>query len=190
MPLLPLFDAAQALGVSPATLRKRLKAGTAQGERRQTRSGFAWWVEVDNVPAPEGTQVGAQPGRDIAEMATQVGDQVGDQQVPTDYLALQEAVSRLEAHNADLRDTNAHLTDELTARRREVQELHVLLGRMQASLPAPAPTPAGRADDASVEWKLEPAGPAEPDTEHAPSAGESTGRRGWWTRLVTWMGGA
>jgi hypothetical protein len=112
---------------------------------------------------------------------------VDDQRVPTDYLALQEAVSRLEAHNTDLRDTNAHLTDELASRRREVQELHVLLGRMQASLPPPAP-PGQADDDTPVEWKLEPT----PDTEHARPEGpalSAPSERSWWRRLLLRVAG-
>ena len=51
-------------------------------------------------------------------------------------------MTRLEAHNTDLRAQVETLTGELAARRREVTELHTLVGMVSRALPAPATPPA------------------------------------------------
>lgn len=45
--LLPVAEAAQALGISVSALRRGLKSGRYHGERQSTPQGFVWLVEVD-----------------------------------------------------------------------------------------------------------------------------------------------
>jgi hypothetical protein len=184
MPLLPLYDAAQALGVSPATLRKRLKAGTAQGERRPTRSGFAWWVEVAEVAEaaggegmPPGARVGNQEGAQGVATATQVdthkGTQAAAHGVTTGHppaaetAALREAVTRLEAHNVDLRE---RVNDQA----REIAELHRLLANQQQLL-----LMAPKAEPQSVEAVTN----GHAQTQNG-AASEWPERRRWWQRVL------
>lgn len=109
---LPVNDAAIALGVSVATLKRRLKAGTVPGRQEKSPSGFRWYVEV---PGDEGTgQEGAK-----SEHADDARDQV--------IIVLQQQVQELWA--------------EVGARREEVRELHVLLQRAQSQIPIPAAAP-------------------------------------------------
>jgi hypothetical protein len=111
----PLPEAAVRLGVSQASLRRRVRNGVAQAERRPHAGGFAWWVACDEPAATPGQPTGS-PG--VAPQEGLTG----------------EAVRRLEAHVADLRD-------QLKAREREVAELHVTMNRLLLALPAPAPSP-------------------------------------------------
>lgn len=64
-------EAAERLGVSQDTIRRRLKMGELTGEREKTRQGFIWRVELpselDLQPTPEKQ---AAPSRDgIVELA-------------------------------------------------------------------------------------------------------------------------
>jgi hypothetical protein len=98
--LLPLAAASLELGVPAATLRKRVKAGTVRGERRQTPQGFLWYVEVADEPAasnghvsgsvngrtgaiPSGTQTDTHlVDRADDQPVDQMDDQMGDQPGP------------------------------------------------------------------------------------------------------------
>src|SRR3954452_395253 len=62
--LLPIYDAARAMGISPVTLRKRLKAGTARGEQQKTQQGYQWLLYVEDThppPAPDTGPPGPLP---------------------------------------------------------------------------------------------------------------------------------
>jgi hypothetical protein len=157
----PLPEAAVRLGVSQASLRRRVRNGVAQAERRPHAGGFAWWVACDEPAATPGQPTGS-PG--VAPQEGLTG----------------EAVRRLEAHVADLRD-------QLKAREREVAELHVTMNRLLLALPAPAGVVAtstngiahGLAASANAEQ-----GAGAPDGEpDAASANAEPAGRSWWQRL-------
>ena len=108
--------AALRLGVSELTIRRRLHTGLLVGHQEPTPQGFVWWVELtDDEPEPS-------TGFSHTEEAT------------SEVLALRELVATLQAQ---VRTQG----EELEARRREVQELHVLLQQTQAALPSGQPRP-------------------------------------------------
>ncbi len=102
-------EAATRLGVSEDTIRRRLRKGELDGHQEKTAQGFRWKVDLNT----NGTDAVGHKGhhRDQANAM------------------LEELVAMLHAQV----QTQA---EELIARRREVQELHVLLQSAQA-LPAP-----------------------------------------------------
>jgi len=108
-----ITEAAHLLGVSSATVKRRLKAGELNGRKASRPQGFLWLVEVDrdhsSTPSTTGSRNhdsnGNSTGAELASLVTMLQAQVTSQ------------------------------AEELDARRREVQELHVLL--QQAALPPP-----------------------------------------------------
>jgi len=112
-------EAARRLGVSVATIRRRLHSGELRGFQEPTSQGFKWLVEV-----PELTTVGT-PNKSHTQT-----DSAG---APD----LNDGVSSTNGEVAALKETIVILREELEARRREVQELHVLLQHAQSALPAP-----------------------------------------------------
>ncbi len=124
MALVPVSEAADLLGVSTQTVKRRLKNGNLQGEQQSTPQGYIWLVDIpeDDVATPN-----------------RIGDTSID--IPPDIL---KEVERLEGIVAilekelDQRDHQIEIKDnQIEARGREVQELHVLLQQAQAALPAP-----------------------------------------------------
>ncbi len=123
MALATIAEASQQLGVSVHTLKRRLKRGEVQGQKRPTPQGFVWMVEVpdDASRADKGTPnytdgvPGAPP------------DGIPDG-VAREFRRMEELVAVLQGQVLSQ-------GEELDARRREVQELHVLLQQTQAALP-------------------------------------------------------
>ena len=120
-----IAEAAHKLGISQDTIRKRLRAGELAGEQVRAPGGFRWLVEL-----PEDVRGPATP-----EHADETAGEAA---------GLQGIVATLQAQNQSLQDHLATLQaqvqsqgEEMEARRREVQELHVLLQQAQAALPAP-----------------------------------------------------
>jgi len=120
-----IAEAAHRLGISQDTIRKRLRVGELAGERVKASGGFRWLVEL-----PEDVRESGTP----EYLDENTGEASG----------LQGIVATLHAQNQSLQDhlatLQAHVQsqgEELEARRREVQELHVLLQQAQAALPAP-----------------------------------------------------
>ena len=46
-----ITQAAERIGVSPDTIRRRLKRGELKGRQERTAQGFVWQIEVPGVPA-------------------------------------------------------------------------------------------------------------------------------------------
>jgi len=110
-----ITEAAQLLGISSATIKRRLKAGELNGRQASRPQGFLWMVEIDqdhsSTPPTTGSRNG---GSNSNSTGTELGSLVA---------VLQAQV--------------ASQAEELDARRREVQELHVLLQTAQTALPSP-----------------------------------------------------
>jgi hypothetical protein len=125
-------QAAQALDLSVVTIRRRLKRGELRGQKVATPAGFEWRVLVPSALVDAAEDKGAGQG---AAQDTPHQDNRG---------ADQRLIEALQVQLAELRS-------ELDARRREVQELHVLLARWQPALPPPLAgeaIPAEQADEA------------------------------------------
>lgn len=68
----PLKDAADRLGISVDTVRRRMRAGELVAEKRPTKQGFAWYVELpaDAPPAPVTADAGT--AAEVAMLRAQV----------------------------------------------------------------------------------------------------------------------
>jgi hypothetical protein len=119
-------EAARRLGVSVATIRRRLHSGELQGSQEPTSQGFKWLVEVSEL-ATAGTASKSNSQTDSKGVSDSVSDLGGGM----------SSVSTANGEVGALKETIAILREELEARRREVQELHVLLQHAQAALSAP-----------------------------------------------------
>ncbi len=119
----PIREAAARLGVSPDTIRRRLKSGELAGHREQTPQGFTWLVEVPFTIEPP-------PRPDVPLEAPQAPPAAAPDQEQTTAPAAE--VRRLE----QLVDV---LQAELEARRREVEQLHIVLSQQARALALPAP---------------------------------------------------
>jgi predicted ArsR family transcriptional regulator len=94
-------EAAQTLGISVATVRRKLHTGVLKGTQEDPPTG-RWWVELPDEGAFH----------------------ENDSEPYTDDCA-------------DLRETVAILREELEAKNKQIEQLHVLLQQAQAALPAP-----------------------------------------------------
>jgi hypothetical protein len=123
MALVTLAEAAHHLGVSVDTVRRRLQKGELKGQQQARPQGFTWLIDIPEETEPSSSIAGSQAD---AEVNSEVS-----------LAACQAEISRLESMVATLQDRVNAQQEELEARRREVQELHVLLQQAQAALPAP-----------------------------------------------------
>jgi hypothetical protein len=127
-----IATAAERLGISQDTVRRRIHRGELRAQQAPTPQGFVWQVELgesgpdappvapDPPPAahePEPPPTPAQPVEDASAGP------------PAEVRRLEQLVDVLQE---ELRRRN----DELAARTREIGELHVLLQQVQRALPA------------------------------------------------------
>jgi excisionase family DNA binding protein len=166
-----LQEAATRLGVGITTARRWVRSGRLRAIREETPQGHTWRVLLPPGAAAEAGAGPAPPPLDAADSPAVRG------------------VVRLEAHVADLRATVVDLReqlgrkdDELVSRRREVQELHVLLGRAQ--LPRPVDMASG--SDSVMDSGETPEGTPGTDSD---GAGAESGVQPraplpWWRRLL------
>ena len=113
MQILTIREAADRLGISENTVRRRLRTGVLRGYQDDPPYG-KWLVEL--------------PDEDIE--AVQGAAPAGDGLTAALVEALRESLRRQD-------EALEALGVELESRRREVQELHVLLQQAQAALPSP-----------------------------------------------------
>ena len=90
---------------------------------------FTWWVELtdDLVSAAQVTQEGHSP----------IHEQNGERPTASDVVDVKALLDSQVSLIATLKAQVQAQQEELESRRREVQELHVLLQQAQAALPAP-----------------------------------------------------
>jgi hypothetical protein len=116
MELVTVPEAARRLGVTEDTVKRRLRKGELQGERKERPQGYTWMVELpDEESETDSTVTGT--------VSSLGDDTVGHQVSNGEVRRLEEMVSMLQ--------------HQLEVREREVQELHVLLQQAQTALAAP-----------------------------------------------------
>lgn len=129
-----IAEAAEALGVSRDTIRRRLKSGDLTGEQRSTAQGFTWYVDL---PAPDETPAATQNGTN-ASAATEGG--VSDAIELARLQARIDGLERLVEEVKQDRDAWRGAFTSLDERRdKELAELREALMQAQAitmSLPA------------------------------------------------------
>jgi chromosome segregation ATPase len=116
MELVTVPEAARRLGITEDTVKRRLRKGELQGERKARPQGYIWMVELSEEEVdPDSTVTGTTSSH---------GEDSENHQVSNgEVRRLEEMVSMLQ--------------HQLEVREREVQQLHVLLQQAQAALPAP-----------------------------------------------------
>ena len=113
MAMVSIAEAAHRLGISQDTVRKRLRLGELTGEQAKAPGGFRWLVELPGENAePQGQ------------------GETHQEQTTSEAPYVRELISSLKAQIQTQQE-------ELEARRREVEQLHVLLQQAQAALPEP-----------------------------------------------------
>jgi hypothetical protein len=110
-------DAAQRLGVTEVTIRRRIRDGHLHAHQQPRPQGFTWVVELPEEEGQPSSPSGQANDEDETEGLNRED-------------ALQGIIKRQD-------ETIEHLRYELEARGREIQELHVLLQQAQAALPTP-----------------------------------------------------
>ena len=103
MAAVTIQEAARHLGVSQDTIRRRIRKEELQARQTPTPQGFRWVVELEDLEEDRTGGAQVEDGQDVRELVDALRSQLQSQ------------------------------GEELVARRREVQELHVLL--QQKALP-------------------------------------------------------
>jgi uncharacterized protein YlxW (UPF0749 family) len=125
MVLVPVIEAARFLGVSEETIKRRIRRGELNGQQQPRPQGYVWMVDIP-VDIPKEVLA-----------STSQHDTTTTHDDDTDHNTSSGEIRRLEEMVELLRQQLSAYQEEVESRRREVQELHVLLQQAQAALPAP-----------------------------------------------------
>jgi hypothetical protein len=120
MVLVPVIEAARSLGVSEETIKRRIRRGELNGQQQPRPQGYVWMVDIPEEVLASTSQHDTTTHDDDTDHNTSSGE-----------------IRRLEEMVQLLRQQLSVYQEEVESRRREVQELHVLLQQAQAALPAP-----------------------------------------------------
>jgi excisionase family DNA binding protein len=117
MELVSLPEAAQRLGVSVDTVKRRLRRGEMKGQRVPRPQGYTWLIELqDNQPD---------------SMADSTASSTAELDAATiEVLNLREMLVMAQSQIATQQE-------ELASKNKQIEQLHVLLQQAQAALPAP-----------------------------------------------------
>ena len=107
MPKLTIKEAAQRLRVSELTIRRRLAKGLITGVQEPTPQGYVWMVDLS------------------------------DDEAEGDHRVTQEIISRMDDTIAILSDQVKVQQEELTAKNKQIEQLHILLQQARVALPVP-----------------------------------------------------
>jgi hypothetical protein len=107
MAKITIKEAAKRLRVSELTIRRRLAKGLITGVQEPTPQGYVWMVDLS------------------------------DDEVECDHGVTQEIISRMDDTIAILGDQVKVQQEELAAKNKQIEQLHVLLQQAQAALPEP-----------------------------------------------------
>jgi hypothetical protein len=124
MELVSLAEAAQRLGVSVDTIKRRLRKGELKGRQDPRPQGYTWLIEMpdssaDGLACPAGSQADTLASS-LADLEAATVEIVNLREM------LAMAQGQLAAQQAELKAKNQQIT-----------ELHVLLQQAQKALPAP-----------------------------------------------------
>ena len=127
---LTMVEAAHRLGVSVDTVKRRIQKGELKGHQQPRPQGFVWLVEMPE----EFNQPSSNPADTPVDTTVSTGE----------LRRLEEMVqflkTELAARDAQVeswkQEAEAH-REQLQAKDRQIEQLHVLLQQAQAALPAP-----------------------------------------------------
>lgn len=117
-----IAEAAQLLGISSATVKRRLKAGELNGRQASRPQGFLWMVEVD---------------QDHNSTPPTTGSRDHDSNGNSTGAELASLVTVLQAQVTSQADQVKTLTQQLTVKDNMIAELLIVTRQAQAMLPAP-----------------------------------------------------
>jgi hypothetical protein len=126
MEFVTMAEAAQRMGVSVATVKRRVRRGELKGQREPRPQGFTWMVEMPEVQEQFKTRT--MTG---TRTPTSTGTTDGSS---TEVRRLEEMVSLLQS---ELEATRKESRQQLDIKDQQIQQLHILLQQAQAALPAP-----------------------------------------------------
>ena len=121
--LVSISEAAKLLDVAEITIRRRLRSGEINGQKRSTPQGFVWMVEVCDETIQQKVEHRERDGR----------------RPPNSEGAPEEPLLRelVEFLKDELKTRELSWKEQLEAQNQQIKELHVLLQQAQAALPAP-----------------------------------------------------
>ena len=166
----PIREAAMMLGVSPDTIKRRIKGGEIPARKEPRPQGYVWLVQLESTPA-------------LAPVAPLHAWLPAPAPAPTldaasDAVALAVARAQVEELRALVRTRS----EELDARRRETQELLVLLQRSQVEQASPQQ----QEGNACLARQAGTMGPAQEASPHPPVdlPMQTPMRLPWWRRVL------
>jgi excisionase family DNA binding protein len=127
MELVTMTEAAQRLGVSTDTIKRRLRRGELKGRKRPRPQGFTWLIELEaEVENGNGTRAATHAHTDAStDASTGASDHLED------FIASLQ--SQVAAQQAQL----VAKDHQIETKDRQIEQLHVLLQQAQAALPVP-----------------------------------------------------
>ena len=123
MELVTMTEAAQRLGVSTDTIKRRLRRGELKGRKRPRPQGFTWLIELEaEVENGNSTRAATHAHTDASTGAP-------------DHL--EDFIASLQSQVAAQLAQLVAKDHQIETKDREIEQLHVLLQQAQAALPAP-----------------------------------------------------
>jgi excisionase family DNA binding protein len=117
MELVALPEAAQRLGVSVDTVKRKLRRGELRGQRVPRPQGYTWLIEL--------------PDSQMDSMADCTASSMAELDSATiEVLNLREMLAMAQSQIANQKE-------ELVSKNKQIEQLHVLLQQAQAALPTP-----------------------------------------------------
>ena len=167
---LPVDAAARHLGLSPQTVKRRLKRGTLRGEQEPTPTGFRWYVVVDTpgIPDTPADTPGDVPGTPAGVSAGTSGDTPDTPQTALQATRAQEMAEYTERLLAPWRAIVQQQAEEIGA-------LSERTATLQARVEAQAPR--------ITELEAPPTNGQAAGHGDAPAGGGGGAGRSWWRRL-------
>jgi DNA-binding transcriptional MerR regulator len=127
--MLTMVEAAHQLGVSVDTVKRRIQKGELRGHQQPRPQGFVWLVEMPD----ESNQPGSNPADTPVDTAVSMGELRRLEEMVQFLKA--ELVARDAQTESWKQEAEAH-REQLQAKDRQIEQLHVLLQQAQAALPA------------------------------------------------------
>jgi excisionase family DNA binding protein len=117
MELVALPEAAQRLGVSVDTVKRKLRRGELRGQHVPRPQGYTWLIEL--------------PDSQMDSMADCTESSMAELDSATiEVLNLREMLAMAQSQIANQKE-------ELVSKNKQIEQLHILLQQAQAALPAP-----------------------------------------------------
>jgi hypothetical protein len=126
MELVSMTEAAQRMGVSTDTIKRRLRRGELKGRKQPRPQGFTWLIELEaEYERGNGTKASTQ-----AETSARTDARMGAVE------RLEELIASLQSQVASQQEQLVVKDHQIETKDQQISELHILLQR-GLSLPAP-----------------------------------------------------